>query len=165
MSLINVYDMAKAREYRKNMQKKMITKNKLPLISFTLNIPGPEKNSVLYQKIHKEGLTAISKTFASLIVEQVSRDENTGCEAYFTINLPAIEIKMKTIDIEKNHLLGRIFDIDVIDVNYQSVSRSSLNCPPRRCLICREIAVLCSRSRKHSIEELLVEIKSISLGL
>jgi len=165
MSLINVYHMAEAREYRKKKQEELVRKNNYPLISFTLNIPGPEKNSPLYRKIHEEGMSAIKVALASEIVNIISRDEATGCEAYITLNLPADKIKKRTIEIEENHILGRIFDIDVIDTENQSVSRRSLNYPPRKCLICNEEAALCSRSRKHSVNELIAEIKLISRNL
>jgi holo-ACP synthase len=162
MSLINVYQMAEAREFRHKMQDKMIKKNNLPVISFTLNIPGPEKNSALYRKIHNEGISVILDSFKLLVIDQITRDVNTGNEAYFSLNSPAIEIKKKAIEIEDDHLLGRIFDIDVIDIDYQSVSRRILDYAPRKCLICCDEAAICSRSRNHSVEELLTEIQSIA---
>lgn len=161
MSLVDVYQMAEAREYRKKIQEELIEKNKLPLISFTLNIPGPKKNSTLYRDIHLEGITAIKTAFPTGIVDQKLRDVPTGCEAYFSLKYPATEIKKKVINIEDNHKLGRIFDIDVFDVNQYLISRRDLNCSSRKCLICSEEAALCSRSRKHSVEELIYEIHSI----
>jgi holo-ACP synthase / triphosphoribosyl-dephospho-CoA synthase len=55
------------------------------------------------------------------------------------------------VDIEENHPLGRLMDIDVINVRHQ-ISRRDLNLSPRRCFLCDEEAHVCVRAQTHAIE-------------
>ena len=41
------------------------------------------------------------------------------------------------------------------------IGRSRLELPPRKCLLCGEAAKVCARGRRHSMEELLAEIRRI----
>ena len=84
-------------------------------------------------------------------------DENTGNELFISVNSLAEKIKNITVTIEESSQLGRLFDIDVIDVNFEKLSRKSF----RKCLICEEQAQECGRSRKHSIEELQNKVEEI----
>ncbi|MBI9097969.1 MAG: citrate lyase holo-[acyl-carrier protein] synthase [Spirochaetaceae bacterium] len=162
MSTVDVYDMATARELRGITQKKMIEQYHSPLISFSLNIPGPEKDNTLYRKIHRVGEIVIEKAFAQHIIHRISQNGKTGPQAYYAIKMPSPLIKKETVKIEENHPYGRIFDIDVIDLQCKPISREKLNIPGRKCFICEEEAALCSRSRKHGVEELLQKIHSIA---
>lgn len=161
MCLIDVFEMTEARDNRRNLQLEIITKYHLPLISFTLNIPGPRKSSLLFTKIHNEGISAIKASFPRLINLELKKDLKTGPEAYFVIKLPVDQIKRRTIEIEEKHSLGRIFDIDVFDENGIAFSRSRLSHGQRKCFICDDIASLCSRSRKHTVDELIRKIESV----
>ena len=153
-----------SREDRALMQEKIIDKYNLPIISFTLNIPGPIKDSLEYRKIHEVGMELISNTFkkADYNIEFRSNiQKNTGPEGYFAIAIDPLELKKITIRIENEHPLGRLFDIDVFDSNHKQISRSDLGLNPRRCLICKEQAKVCNKSRVHSLEELTDEIEII----
>jgi Phosphoribosyl-dephospho-CoA transferase (holo-ACP synthetase) len=65
------------------------------------------------------------------------------------------------ITLEQQHPLGRLFDLDVLQADGRSLSRREFDLPPRRCLICDELAAACGRSRRHSSEELQVRIHQI----
>lgn len=121
------------------------------ILSYKLNIPGPVKNNEMIQFIFNEGLR-------SLNVEPIKIELNaiTGPEAFFISSLSAHELKEKCLDIEQHHPLGRLFDLDV-----DSVKRHDLNVSPRKCLICDQEAFVCSRSRAHSVDELLIAIENI----
>ena len=62
------------------------------------------------------------------------------------------------VELENNHELGRIFDVDVFDKNHNQISRSMLNLAPRKCLIC-EKAASCIRTRAHTYEELIKKLR------
>ena len=66
-------------------------------------------------------------------------------------------IKNITVAIEESCELGRLFDIDVIDISFEKLSRKSF----RKCLICEAQAQECGRSRKHSVEELQNRVEEI----
>ena len=64
-------------------------------------------------------------------------------------------------EVEDGEKIGRLYDIDVIGVDKLPVSRSDFGMPERKCLICGSPAHVCSRSRKHTTEELLLEIERV----
>lgn len=162
MTQVDVHQMGKARENRKKRQLQILKDYNNPLISFTLNIPGPVKDNPQFRKISKKGIFLIENCFRDNMIFKEIITLNTGSEAYFSINLTAEKIKNRTITIEDGSALGRIFDIDVIDIDGKSLSRRELNLEPRKCLLCDEEASLCSRSRKHSVDELITEINRLA---
>ena len=91
------------------------------------------------------------------VLEIQELNENTGNELFISINSLAEKIKNITVAIEESCELGRLFDIDVIDINFEKLSRKSF----RKCLICEEQAQECGRSRKHSVKELQDKIEKI----
>ena len=73
------------------------------------------------------------------------------------VDASAEKIKDLTQQIEETHPYGRLFDMAVIRINGQKLSRPSY----RKCLICDCQAQDCARSRKHTIEEMQDKIESI----
>jgi len=159
--IIGVEDICRARDNRIERLKKISDRNPCGLILFTLNIPGPVKDSFLYRKIFSQGLMAILSAFSNnRIVYTIEHtvDLDTGSEAYFTLSTSDLtEIKTLTVDIEENHQLGRIFDIDVFDSNLNQIKSKR---EMRKCFICDRPAFECSRSRRHSMDDVLKKIKT-----
>lgn len=58
---------------------------------------------------------------------------------------------------EETHPVGRLFDLDVIDINGQKLSRPSF----RKCIICGCQAQECARTRKHSVNEMQSKIEEM----
>jgi holo-ACP synthase len=58
------------------------------------------------------------------------------------------------LHIEDHHLLGRLWDVDVIDPSGTSVSRQRLDLPARLCLLCDQAAHACARSGAHALHDL-----------
>ena len=160
-NFVDVLEMAAVRDSRKKIQNALIDKTDLPLISFTLNIPGAEKDTLLYREIHDKGIKEVESLFPNIIKEKIVRNLKTGPEAYFAINLDPKSIKKRTISIEENYKAGRIFDLDVIKTDGFALSRIDIHQKPRRCLLCNEKASICSRNRTHSVPELLKKINSV----
>lgn len=156
----NWMDVLDSRENRAERQQKWISQCKLPLVSFTLNIPGPCKQSALYARIHEEGLDALSKMIPVHRMEKWHLE--TGSEALLNTSIQAYHLKSITVNLEEHHPLGRFFDIDVIDKDGSQITRSDINLPKRRCLICDEEAKVCTRNRTHRLEDLLDIISSIA---
>ena len=145
------------RESRVLLQKNFIEKHHLPLLSFTLNIPGPVKTNEELLRLFKDGLKAIVLELQNInidIIEQEERHADTGDECLMALQGEAAIIKEKMTALEESHPLGRLFDIDVLDAEGRKLSRPQ----PRRCLICGEQAQACARSRRHSVEELTTKI-------
>lgn len=159
--LIEILD---AREARANRQKELLKKYPYTLISFTLNTPGSIKSSNLYSKIHKEGMdyllaALLEKNITIVHIETI--EKSTGKEGFISLDIDAVEMKKMAVDIEDNHYLGRLFDFDVFDANYNQINRSNLKLEPRKCLICDENALNCIRSKNHSYGELVSKVEEI----
>lgn len=122
------------------------------VISYQLNIPGPIKNDKQLLYAFEAGLKQIEE--AELIVDW--RENTTGPEAILIYAKDADETKLDMIKIEEGFPLGRLFDLDVAGAD-----RKALDLAPRKCLICDEPAHVCSRSRKHGLEEVLNKIYEI----
>lgn len=150
-----------SREARSDKQKDLISKFNKNLISFTLNIPGNIKDSEVYRNIHKEGMKVILDNLKHKSIPIIYKEEiqkSTGSEGYIVVDLEPLELKRMAIDIEENHFLGRIFDIDVFDFEYNQISRADLGADPRGCLLCNKEARICIRERNHTYEELINKI-------
>lgn len=158
------YQILQSREDRALMQEEIIAKHKNPIISFTLNIPGPIKDNEKYREIHDVGMDLISNTLkeSKYNIEYMEKiNKTTGPEGYFSINIDPLELKKLTVKIENEHPLGRVFDIDIFDANMKQIGRSALGLGPRKCLICENEAKVCNRSGTHTLEELLKRIDNI----
>lgn len=156
-------DILAARERREKKRISLIREYHLPVVSFTLNIPGPAKDNQLYRKIFDKGMEEIN---IALGEGTISHREivylTTGPEAFLCVDKVASQIKAETVQIEKNHPLGRLFDYDVFDISFAKLNRTEMGFPERCCLICEEKAVICARSKKHNLEELLDYIAAIA---
>ena len=91
----------------------------------------------------------------------IERDLETGYEAYLITDLPLLEAKRIAVQIEDTHLLGRLFDIDIIDKDGVPVSRDRVGSHPRRCLVCNREARYCMRMRWHTQEEIWERINAM----
>ena len=157
---VGIEEVLMCRERRVDIQNEMIKKYNMPLISFTMNIPGPIKTNQKIKKAFDIGKKLILEKLKENnieILEIKELDENTGNELFISVDSTAEKIKDITIAIEESFQLGRLFDMDVIDVNFEKLSRKSF----RKCLICEEQAQECGRSRKHSIEKLQNKVEEI----
>ena len=71
------------------------------------------------------------------------------------VDLDLVTAKRRMVEIEEGFALGRLLDIDVMAKGVPKISRQQLGLPPRRCLVCGEMAAACARSRRHDIKEIL----------
>ena len=157
---VGIDEILNCREKRVAIQNEMIKKYNKPVISFTMNIPGPIKTNNEIKKAFDIGKNLILENLKENnieILEIQELNENTGNELFISVNSLAKKIKNITVSIEEASELGRLFDMDVIDINFEKLSRESF----RKCLICEEQAQECGRSRKHSVGELQNKVEKI----
>ena len=157
---VGIDEILNCREKRVVIQNEMIRKYKKTVISFTMNIPGPIKTNNEIKKAFDIGKNLILEKLKEnniTILEIQELNENTGNELFISVNSLAKKIKNITVSIEEASELGRLFDMDVIDINFEKLSRESF----RKCLICEEQAQECGRSRKHSVGELQNKVEKI----
>lgn len=170
---LTLMDLLDARENRVRHQKELL--NAYPgavLVSMTLNIPGPVKDSLRYRKALEAGVHRLKAMLAGrcdsecscTILHEEFRPLATGPEAYLVVQGEPLDIKKTAISVEEGSALGRLFDLDVLlpGENFpQSISRSRLGAAPRRCLLCEEGAKACARSRAHTMDQLLEKVNEI----
>lgn len=153
-------DMLECRENRVKLQTKYRLYFQKPIISFCMNIPGPIKTTTKIQKAFDIGCKEIEETLQATkikILDSTRIHRITGDEWILCAEGDATKIKTFMSNIEDLHPLGRLFDIDVIDINGEKLSRTAF----RKCLICNEQAQVCGHFRKHSILELQNKIEDI----
>ncbi|MGL5244811.1 MAG: citrate lyase holo-[acyl-carrier protein] synthase [Sarcina sp.] len=154
-------EILKGKEERVKLQKELIEKYDKTLISFTLNIPGFYKIKDKYFVIYKAGIKALMDEMKKQNLELVSMKENiskAGFEGFIVVDSHADTVKKMTINIEENHNLGRLFDLDVFDNNFNQLSRTKFGVGKRKCLICDCEANICRREEKHTNEDILNKI-------
>ena len=164
MEEVSLQEMLAAREQRSALQTKLLQQYKKSLISFTLNIPGPVKVPDGVPQAFATGCRRIEtllKDRLVLVQHMETIKEKTGYEAFYCIDANPEFIKTLMVTLEDQDRLGRLFDIDVIRPDGSKVSREELGRPSRTCLLCKEPAHACSRSRRHSVAELTAEIGHI----
>lgn len=144
-----------AREKRVKKQKKLLAQYQKPLVCFTMNIPGPEKLNDEIKIGFFIGNRLLSDALkGKKVLHREMHTENTGCEAFYVVDMPARELKQLAVEIEDADAVGRLFDMDVLDIDGQKLDRESIGYPRRMCLLCEKDAVVCGRSRAHTVQEL-----------
>ncbi|OQB23563.1 MAG: 2-(5''-triphosphoribosyl)-3'-dephosphocoenzyme-A synthase [Firmicutes bacterium ADurb.Bin182] len=158
MKEIDLSKMLRAREERKETQERYLSRCSLPLICFTLNIPGPVKTFPLAKMTFETGVERILRAIDSSSIKAFeTAEKDTGYEAYFAVGSDAEKLKARMAEIEDADALGRLFDIDVLEKTGRKLSRPA----PRKCLLCENSAAACSRSRAHGEEAVKAEVLRI----
>lgn len=154
--VVTIDEVLENREARVERQRAMLARGG-SVVSFTVNMPGPVKDNRDARGIFAAGLEALVAITWGADFPVLEREEFylvTGPEALLRFGGDALDIKRLTVALEAGHLLGRLFDMDVLGTDGRSVSRSELGLPGRMCLLCEEPASVCGRSRAHTVDEL-----------
>lgn len=152
------------REARAALQRELLAQYKSPIISFTINMPGSVKLNNASRLLYKLGIERLKNTLESahIVVHDIRHVERfTGLEAFFSAATDARTLKKIACRIEDQDAVGRLLDMDVLDVDGVPISRSELKLPKRKCLLCERDAVICARSRQHAPAELLNKIEEV----
>jgi len=161
---IGLEQMLAAREQRAARQADALARFDRPVVSMTVVMPGPVKNSWLSRRLLADALWEVDAASDTQGWRLLSREvlwRKTGPEALYVVDVNARILKTVMVQLEDDHPLGRLWDLDVIDPRQGGLSRQDLGLPARRCLVCERPAHVCSRSRAHPLEELLSTIGRI----
>ena len=151
-----------AREKRAARQKELLAKYDATLISFTMNIPGPVKNSPLIQGGFGLGVRLLVVQFPPFVYREDRYTDPAGCQGYYVLREDPQRVKDICTRLEDSSPIGRLFDFDVLTPTGEKLSRSR----PRPCLLCGEDARVCRRRGTHSLSELEAEVQRLlRLGL
>jgi holo-ACP synthase len=109
--------------------------------------------SVLRQEIYKE--------FDGKIKVEKKLSGYDGDSLLLIIDLPIIEVKKRSIKIETEHPLGRIFDVDIYNRDGVPLSRGDFNIQERKCIVCGSAARECIVKKRHSLGEVLERVNKM----
>lgn len=129
------------------------------VICAKINCPGTNKNTNESLKAFEYLLELMKKTILTGEFEILKGSDGKSIIA--GMNIECIELKSKAAQIEENHPLGRIFDIDVYNTSGAPVERTDLGLAERKCIVCGENAKICVRGKAHSSEETLKAFNKI----
>lgn len=161
-SAVSMDDMLMAREERAARQAAAFMQFSRPLLSITVVMPGPTKDSRLVRRVMESAVQQIDALIHRKRWHQLSREvfwQNTGPQAIYVLDIEAQVLKSVAMHLEERHPIGRLWDLDVITSSGEGLSRSQLWRPARRCLLCDSPAKECARSCRHPLPELLKEIQ------
>lgn len=127
----------------------------LPMVSFSMNIPGPVKVSPLIRRGFREGCAALEHRLPKGVVKHKELiDAVTGCEGVWVVDMDAVKLKAITTAIEDANSLGRLFDMDIIGLDLQKLDREAVGGGSRDCIVCGAPGRGCASRRIHSVEQL-----------
>lgn len=144
-------DILKAKEHRKRRQEDMRLQYGTTIVSITINMPGPIKDTPLLRQLRDYAVDEVTKLLAVKALWSVNL--NTGPEALLAVRQDAELVKAVCVKIESQYSFGRLLDLDVFDSAGGQISRRDKG-QARTCLVCGDEAVLCMRARKHDQHQL-----------
>ena len=151
MDEISLSMMLECRENRVKTQQELLSMYGRPVVSFTMNIAGSIKTNRLIERGFSIGVERLLGALLCQKATMIHKRTNflaTGPEGFFAVDMEPRRLKSICVGIEEMDPLGRLFDIDVIDIDGTKLERKEV----RRCLLCNEQAKTCSSRRIHTVE-------------
>lgn len=149
------------REKRYNEILSLISKYRMPVICGKINYPGDDKNTLEAQNAFKILRQLLVQKFGeySVCTELLTGDD--GSSILIAISMDALEAKKIAVSLETNHILGRIFDIDIYAEEGRPIGRENLGMGSRGCIICHGDARVCMRTGRHSFQEVVDRVNQL----
>lgn len=161
---VTLAEILAAREARVERQDYLRKRYGSTVISFTLNIAGPVKDSPLIRRAFRAGQEQLEAglTAARLpVLECLEQTEAAGCEAQYAVEGMPREVKTLCASIEDGSPLGRLFDMDVLDCGGRKLDREEVGGGPRNCIVCGAPGNGCASRRTHSAGEVQAAARHI----
>ncbi len=161
---VTLTEMLDAREARARRQMDLLRRYAAPVISFSMNIAGPVKDSPLLRRAFRAGLGQLDAGLRAWGLTVLSREEKravTGCEALYAVGGAAERVKALCVSIEDGSPLGRLFDMDVLSPAGDKLDREAVGGGPRNCIVCGASGRGCASRRVHSVPELQAATRKI----
>lgn len=159
---VSLPELLSSRECRQARQQAWLARHQTTLLVLTLVVPGAVKDSPLTRQIFNLGWQSLQRLYQQRgwsCLQENTLALPTGCEGYLALQAEADTVKDFAIQLELQHPIGRLWDIDVLTSHGHILSRREIGLPERRCLLCAQSAKLCARQRSHSAEQLIHEME------
>lgn len=158
----SLQEMLDARDRRRERQRlHFLTSPESTLAVATVVAPGEHKLTHASGIVAEAMTDALKREFGQHILAIEHLALVSGHEIWLTLSCPPEEVKTKAVALEDSHVLGRLFDIDVIMPEMRPISRTAVGMDPRKCLLCGNEARLCMRLRRHSADEIKEFIETL----
>ena len=155
MQEVTLEQVLQNRDARAAAQQHLLSQYQKPLLSYSLNIPGPVKNSPLIRRTFQEGLAALQAQIPEeLVLHRQQKLAVTGCEALWVVDLPPMALKRQCVALEEQLPLGRLFDFDVLSPDGTHPDRLAAGGTERGCIVCGAAGRACAAGRRHSVQVL-----------
>lgn len=155
MREVTLIEMLDARERRVWEQQSLMAQYGMPIVCFTMNIPGPVKDSPLIRRSFDRGLRQLTAAIPQdKLLHLHTRREVTGCEAMLSADLEGVELKRICTRIEDATQEGRLYDMDVLLPGAGKLDRELVGGGSRDCIVCGAPGRGCASRRVHSVPEL-----------
>lgn len=138
------------REERVRLQEALLKEHGGSLLSLRPNFPGGDKRNLYANYAVYSLFSDLMQKLPSKLLTTLYTEE--GLTFILNTQMPAFEAKAITVSLEEGHPLGRLVDIDVYSQRQPEISRGDLGQAPRKCFLCGQDAVICTRSKAHSRE-------------
>lgn len=159
---VTLLQMLNARELRAERQRELIGQFGRPIVSFSMNIPGPVKDSGLIRRGFQAGCAALDCAFEkNNVLFREIYPAVTGWEALYALDQEPGRVKAITTAIEDSHGLGRLFDMDVIGSDHRKLDRETVGGGSRDCIVCGAPGRGCASRRLHSVQTLQAAVQRI----
>lgn len=149
------------RERRYDRILELIGEFNLPVLCGKINYPGKNKNTMESMKAFSILKEFLSVEFIKKAVFCEKVDGYDGCSMLMVLSESPLAAKNRTVHIEEQHTLGRIFDIDIYIKDGSSIGRENINKSPRRCILCNGDARICMKYKNHNLEDVLEKINGL----
>lgn len=156
---MNILDCILAAKDKRSSIRQEIAYQGFASISLNLNIPGYPKSSPIIRSFFKEVLKEF-KIYAKinqipLLYEKAFCLNDPAGDFYIcpldTNNETIKQVKQKTELFEKQHIIGRMIDIDVCNSKGEAISSNK----KKMCFFCKEKpAIVCMREKNHDLNKL-----------
>ncbi len=156
--MITLEDVLIAKENRVARRELFQLNQALPVLTFSLNIPGNVKDSDPIRKLFRAGVERIEKEF--LIEKSQCFYEETGFYGFFLIREEPLQLKVLCCQIENEGSYQRLWDLDVNDSSGKAVALAERN-QGRKCFLCDHLSSQCMREQRHSGEEIQVQVENL----
>lgn len=155
MPEVTLAQILQAREERVRLQQELLTTYRCPVICFTMNIAGPIKTSPIIERAFAAGLEALNAHLPQQQIRFCSTEISvTGCQAMYAVDFDTLALKEICTAIEDATPLGRLFDMDVLDLTGTKLDRKIVNGKSRDCIVCGAPGRACAARRFHTVPQL-----------
>ena len=154
---VTLLEILEARERRVARQQELLGRYGGPLISFTMNIAGPVKDSPLIRRAFGAGCRQLKAALESAALPVRCWEEEcsaVGCQLYCAVEGDPLAVKRICAGIEDASSLGRLFDMDVLHTDGTKLDREQVGGGDRSCIVCGAPGRGCASRRIHTVAQL-----------